>query len=549
VSINIDLSKIREQIGKYTMPSVTGKTLAELTFKFSRLYRPHIDRDRIELIKDHFDGDSVAQSNVYVDRVLVTGSAPTYSVSNSVLTVTNGTGASSEQYLLAYQPIVPCFAVELKVTSWNATLGTDYANAMIALVKDASNRFLYMYDTYAQQFKLYRMVAGSGAEPWSSSLSGLTPPFRLILLFVGRRFFFLYEKDGIIKYLGGYTENTVDFLDPTVLSTYKIGFGQLLSNNKNISYDFFTIFLTAGFGLRDMVLATYRDGVTPIIRDGKMFITFGAAGDSIATTYGVLYALDLSTLTLEFKGITFFRNPTTGKIYNDHVTHITYDEVAKEYKIATSGWGRQGWGAATYSRVLIGTTTKDVLSEPISVVDVNEASLTKYTTANAYDPWLRYDDSAGKWRIFYCYGFGNIAIDENSSFSTTGWTNVSYSSYSGAEGCKMAKVKGTLYCLATSNETGVTSRMVYMDYPTLANRAAITVDKVPHTYAVTETPPHPMLIPIPIKGKTKYIIVTFDASRGYPATAMSWGNLWIYEATDLNDGYEYPVIKFLGDMP
>jgi len=550
VSINIDLSKIREQIGKYTMPSVTGKTIAQLTFKFTKFYHPHIDRDRIELLRDDFNANTLGGSNLYDTTLTITGSSPTYSIANDVLTVTNTTGANSEQYKLAYVPTIPVFTVELKITSWNATLGTDSANGMIVFAKDADNRFLYLYDTVSQQFQLYRVVGGSGAVAWSSSLSGLTPPFRLILLFIGKGFYMLYEKDGTIKYLGEYIENTVDFFDPSVLSTYKLGFGQLLSNNKNISYDYYTIFLTAGFGIRDPCLVTYRDGVTPVIRDNKVFITFGGAGAGIGTTYCVLYTLDLATLELKFVGVLCTKSPTSGKVYYDSPTHIVYDEVAKEYKLAISGWVRWGYGGETsYVRVLLGSTTKDILSDYISIVDGYVVNLPLNTSAHQYDPWLRYDASAGKWRIFYTNPFGTVSIAENTSFSTTGWSTVSSATYSGAEGCKMAKVKGTLYCLTTSNESGVTSRMVYMDYPTLANRAAITVDKVTHSTGVSLTPPHPMLIPVPLKGKTKYIIVAMDYSQGYPNTGDSRAGIWIYESTDLNDGYEYPVIKFLGDMP
>jgi hypothetical protein len=358
------------------------------------------------------------------------------------------------------------------------------------------------------------------------------------MLLVGKVFMFFYEKNGVITYLGSYKETGVDLLNPAVLQSYMVGFGQLLSNGVSITYDEFEYYIPPGLGLRDPTLVVAKDGA-PVIFNNKVFLTFTSAGLDVDSSYATLWSLDLRTYEMRLEAVIVTRDPSDGKLYTDHAGQIVYDEDAEEYIYLISGWGRQAYKGGA-CRMVAGRTKIDLLNERILILDASELSLPLDTANNQFDPWLYYDSNAGKWRLAYASPFEVVAVAENTDpTSATGWSLVSSLSVSGGEATKMVVVNGKRYILFGCNDA--TSRMCFADYPTLANRGSIKVDKVTHTTTQATSPPHPMIIPIPYGATTKYIIVSFDSSRAISGANWSFGNVWIYEADQKNPGYEYDI--------
>ena len=505
-----------------------GYDLSQLTFKIKKIIRtvvPYYDPDLSIPVTDQrfvYSGDSYLLS-----KITVTGST-SISIGNGVATITGPSSERGEEYYMYNIDTVPTsLVIVAEVDSWNATLGTNIANPMIVVAKDANNRLLWYYDTYAKWFRSYRMVNGTAYADEITYAIDITPPFKLIMAVNFKSAFFFYEKDGKIVYVGRIADTGFGWNDLSVWRQFKIGFGTLIDANFSVSFRRFKVVYTPIAGLRDPTVVTDKYGA-PLIINGRIFFgaTIASHLDEPSTAGAGLFSIDLSGNLRFEKPIATRRVDLDNKLYGDHPHHFVYDTDTGIFYVTSSSWASQ-----LPCRLLLGFTNMNLYEREPLIIDMKQIYLAPNPNNDVYETSLIYDLNAKKWRIAFINPYPNIYIYENNVVDYTGWTPVANATFTGiTEGNKIVKINGKWYvALAKSDELPY---MVAVDYPTLANKFALNADIVAGTPG---SPPHPMVVPIPVGTKTKYLMITMDIT-------LPRSNLVIMEADQMNDGYEYPLL-------
>jgi len=505
-----------------------GYDLSQLTFKIKKIIRtvvPYYDPDLSIPVTDQrfvYSGDSYL-----LNKITVAGST-SLSIGNGVATITGPSSGRGEEYYVYNIDTVPASLVIVgEVDSWNATLGTNQAGPMIVVAKDANNRLLWLYDTYAKWFNSYRMVNGTAYDGEVRLTIDMTPPFKLIMAVNFRSAFFFYEKDGKIVYVGRIADTGFGWNDLSVWRQFKIGFGTLADANLSVSFRRFKVVYTPIAGLRDPNVVTDKYGA-PLIVDGRIFFTATIAGHEIEipTAGAGLFSIDLSGNLRFEKPIATRRVDLDNKLYGDYPHQFVYDPDTGFFYVVSSSWSSQ-----SPCRLLLGFTNMNLYEREPLIIDMKQINLAPNPDKDAYDSFLIYDLNAKKWRIVFTNSYPNIYVYENNVVDYTGWTPVANATFTNVtEGNKIVKINGKWYVALAKNDE--LPYMVAVDYPTLANKFALKADVVAGT---SPSPPHPMIVPIPVGTKTKYLLITMD--RTSPRA-----NLVIMEADQMNDGYEYPLL-------
>jgi hypothetical protein len=505
-----------------------GYDLSQITFKIKKIIRTVVPYDDPNLSITVTDQRFIySDDRLLLTKITVSGST-TLSVGNGVATITGpATGIGEEYYVYSIDTIPALLVIVAEVDSWNATLGTNYANPLVAVIKDANNRMVWLYDTFARRFNSYRVTAGTAFDGEVRLTIDMTPPFKLIMVVNYKSVFCFYEKDGKVVYVGRIADTGHGWNDLTVWRTFKIGFGAFTSDNLNVSFRRFKIAYAPLAGVRDGMVVTDKYGA-PLIIDGRMYFitTVASQGEEIPTVSSALFSIDASGNLRFEKPIAVRRVDIDNKLYGDHASHIVYDPDTGKFIFITSSWVSQ-----SPVRLLLGFTDMNLGERAPMIIDVGQIALAPNPAQDVYDPYLVFDLDVKKWRLTFTNSWPNIFVYENSNVDTTGWTEVSRATFTGVtEGSKIVKVNGKWYItLAKSDEPAF---MAAVDYPTLANKFAINADVVAGT---SSSPPHPTIIPIPVGTKTKYLLITTD--RTSPRA-----NQVIMEAEQTNDGYEYPLL-------
>jgi len=505
-----------------------GYDLSQLTFKIKKIIRtvvPYYDPDLSIPVTDQrfvYSGDSYLLS-----KITVSGST-SLSIGNGVATITGPSSGSGEEYYVYNIDTVPTsLVIVAEVDSWNATLGSNYANPMIIVAKDVNNRMLWAYDTYMKRFDSYRMVNGTAYDGEVRLAIDMTPPFKLIMAVNFKSALFFYEKDGKIVYINRIADTGFGWNDISVWRQFKIGFGALVSANLNVSFRRFKVVYTPIAGLRDPTVVTDKYGA-PLIVDGRIFFgaTIASHLEEIPTAGAGLFSIDLSGNLRFEKPIATRRVDIDNKLYGDHPHLFVYDPDTGVFYVVSNSWTSQ-----SPCRLLLGFTNMNLYERKPLIIDMKQINLAPNPNQDAYETSLIYDLNVKKWRIVFANSYPNIYVYENSVVDYTGWTPVVNVTFTGVtEGNKVVKVNGKWYVALAKNDEP--TLMVAVDYPTLTNKFALNADVVAGT---SPSPPHPMIVPIPVGTKTKYLMITMD--RTSPRA-----NLVIMEADQMNDGYEYPLL-------
>ena len=505
-----------------------GYDLSQLTFKIKKVNRFVLPYDDPELSIPITDQRFVFSDDVLLLTYLAQSGSTSISVGNGVATITGtGTGFNEGHYLYSIDTLPFYLCMVLEVDSWTATLGTNYANPMIVITKDANNNILWLYDTYAKRFNSYRRVNGAVYDGEARLAIDISPPFKLMLLLQHRKAYCYYEKDGKIRYVGHIPDVGFDFNDPTVWRQFKIGFAGVCSQNVSVSIRRFKVCHTLCNAVRDPSPVVDKYGA-PLIVNGRAYFTatLATGADDFPSMQNALFSIDSGgNVRLERLLITR-RVDKDNKLYSDTPSRLVYDPDSDRFVAVFSGWVSE-----SPCKLLLGFSDIDLRSRGLSVIDVKVLDIAPNKDKDAYDAALIYDLGAKRWRIVFANPWPNIYVYENATLDYTGWVGVSGAAFTGiTEGCNISKVNGKWYILLGKSDE--VPYMVATDYPTLANKFALNADKVA---GGLPSPPHPGLIPMPVGNKCKYVLVCMDMTSPR-------ANLVIMEAEQLNDGYEFPIL-------
>jgi hypothetical protein len=505
-----------------------GYSLSQLTFKVKKIIRPVVPYDDPYLSIPITDRKFNYSDDSYLLSKITVGASTTLTVGNGIATITGPpSGVGEEYYVYSIDTVPSLLVIVAEVDSWTATLGSTYANPMVVVAKDAGNRLLWLYNTGQRRFETYRVVGGTSYGNEITYSIDMTPPFKLIMVVNYKSAFFFYENNGKITYVGRIADCGFGWNNQSVWRQFKIGFGIYCGANLSVSYRRFKVAYSPIAGLRDPTIVTDKYGA-PLIVDGRVFFTITIAGysEEIPTAGHGLFSVDPGG-NLRFEApISTRRIDVDNNLYGDHASQLIYDPDTGSFIYLVSSWVSQ-----SPVRILLGFTDINLRDRKPLIIDAKQVNLAPDPNSYVYDPFAIFDLSVKKWRIVFANPWNNIYVYENTTMDYTGWTSVANATFTGsAEGCKIVKVNGKLYIGLGKNDES--PYLVAVDYPTLANKFTLSADAVVGT---SLSPPHPMIVPIPIGTKCKYILLTMDRT-------LPRGNFIIMEADQLNDGYEFPLL-------
>ncbi|RKY33171.1 MAG: hypothetical protein DRP74_00530 [Candidatus Omnitrophota bacterium] len=530
---NVSLFKGKYYLYSEVTQSLSGGTdIGSLTFNTM-----NVSREILRLIDDRIQHRSNFRANLfdstntnYFKSIVTTGSASTKSINDGQLTITNSTGADSEEHFLVRGTGQHPFQfIKLDVESISGTSGSR--NVMICIDKDVNNYIVIVVNKVQSRVEVYEMFGGTGAATTIEAAIP-TPPYELGVLMAGNDIaIFTRENNKDWHFVGTHSWTEIDLLDPAVRDDWDIGFGYRLADTNSCTFNNFTIYQFTPLGMRDPTVITWKDGA-PLIQNGRIFLGVTLAGWSIRTSCQGIISFNPRSYDICLESL-LFRENSNGKTRPDHASHIFFDQDAEKWYVFWSTWGAQRLGDNTYCTVEYSEARENLLTG-IHYLLSSSCSLPGTGTVHVYDPFVIYDDSVEKWRIAYIKGIGTVAVAESTG-DFTSWSAVASSSLATeAEGTKIVKVNGTYYVVSNNSDN-----FGYWDYPNLTSVSNITINvKTGHRH------PHPMIIPYYRQGETRYLLVSMDRARAY-SKDFSWGALWFYEADSQATGYEFPLRKLL----
>ena len=509
-----------------------GYDLSQLVFMVKKIVRPVVPYDDPQLSIPVLDQKFTYESDTALVVPVVESGSINLSISGGVAKLTNTvTGESSVAFTYNISTVPYLLVIVAEVDSWSGTLGSVRSNPYIDIIMDGNNIVQWVYDVLEKRFKTYRKVNGTPYYGEVYTNVEVQPPLKLIVAVNGRFALFFYEKDGKLVYVGMLNVG-FDWNDPSIWGSFKIGFGAYLPDNTQwVAFRRFKVVYAPIGGVRDPCIVTDKYGA-PLILNGRIFFTASIAtqGEDIPSAGYALFSLDTSTYDVRLeKVLVTKRIDLDNKLYGDHAGHLIYDPDTGKFISLISSWV-SGNLTSTSIGILLGFVDMNLNERGVQVIEarmINEL-------AGRYDPYAVFDIYEKKWRLASTVWKDKIYVHENSVMDYAGWTQIAYQLISAqtgqTEGTRIIKANGKWY--VGLGKTDEPSMLILTDYPTLLNKYAINAPAVP---GQAGAPPHPTVVPIPVGGKTKYIIVTMDRT-------LPRGNLVIMEANAVNDGYEYPLL-------
>ncbi len=304
----------------------------------------------------------------------------------------------------------------------------------------------------------------------------------------------------------------LDLRDPKVLRTFSYGYGAA-GRGARVSLSAIQAGLFGQVGVRDPHVVAEPDG-TPYVRDGKLYFTLTNAGLAFfQAAHWAVWRLDLAEPTkLEHVSQMFFARD--GVVLGDHAGQIVVDKRRGVFHLAMSGWG-DFTGNGVHARYA--STTEDVLSGA-HVIATRQMPLP--TTVSSWDPGMT--RIRGRWYVSFVespfqsptFDFHPAlargpagATDPVTSLTLVGADRTRHQT----EGPILQEVGGDWYLLASDGDE--------RRYPVYdLSMQLLGYLQAPYGTNI----PHPMIVPLTARGRTRYLMITFDGTQ-YEEPVLGYG--------------------------
>ncbi|GAA5052229.1 hypothetical protein ACFFQF_24310 [Haladaptatus pallidirubidus] len=547
-----------------------GTPLEEMTWKVDRTWRnvlpdefglietPALPLYRWEMDAQPFRSAAEGTGNM-IGKHLLTGNDIDQRISAGTMTVSNKSGNfEAIGFEPRCHPIAPFFGGMLRVEKYSGKSGmsNEASNAGIGLIKDDDNYLWVGSDVAANSLQLFEKLTDSSGTTHTNTVTFdteyalPTAPFDLYVIFQGDRVSCLAREDDDSKgwkYYGdadigkaGGTNPVCDFFDKQVWETFNPYIHTECGKGESVILSDFELFYSYQLGVRGPIPVTYKDGA-PLIKDDKLYCALTPASvdhrgfQSIAT-------IDLETFEIDMKSV-LFTEAKTDYISNYVASHVIYDDEQDRFTIMWSGFGNGPNDPKQdddFQRIWVTHTVENILhgTHYLEAVDSNLPRSSDLGNGGYHDFNGIYDESVGKWRAIYnSGGIDEVSIAETTDQSlTSGWKvlDTYQDSANQIEGGRIVRVNGEYQVLYADPK--MAGQMVSCDYPTVStNRAGFNLD-----VNTNDEAPHPSVIPVPYDGGTKYKLITMDETKIYDKAETSHGSLWMYEAIEQANEYEFP---------
>lgn len=416
-------------------------------------------------------------------------------------------------------PIAPYATFLLDVTN----AGSGVRAGLVA----ESDSVLAVHDPGAGQVSI--QVTRTGATTViGTAPADLGPAFRLAFVLNENFVTILADTgDGWLPLLRERINQVLDLRDPVILAEHTFGYGP---REDGTAVEIASA--QGGYygeaGVRDPHLVTYADG-TPYLRDGKAYLTMTNAGlGFFQTAHWGVWELDLADPT-ELRQVSHVFFKRDGVVLGDHAGQVVFDDSTGEFIIAVSGWGDfAGNGVRCHT-----TRTRENVLTGTHVLESRTMALPT-EASGAWDPALTRID--GTWHVAFVESPSQNPFRFHPALATGRTTDAltlvaADTTRNQTEGTILQKIGGTWFLLASDGDA-----RNYRVYD-LGMKFLGTLN-APYGTNI----PHPMIIPVPERGSTRYVMVTFDGTQ-YQEPVLGFGthgDFYVMTAPETRPGYEFP---------
>jgi hypothetical protein len=435
-----------------------------------------------------------------------------------------GAGSASRLVRTGAGPRAPFAAVTLDV----ARVPGGGGRVAAGLVEDEGNAVLATYDPAARRAAI-EVVRGGATTTAAAVEASLSPPFRFAFAVNENYVVALADAgSGWQPLVRERITALADLRAPATLARLRYGYGAL--DGGRVAFDGVRAGYFGQAGVRDPHVVTYADG-TPFSRGGKVYLTLTQAGLGFfqAAHWGV-WTLDLADPTrLEQVANLFFARD--GVVLGDHAGHIVYDDRARRFILAMSGWGDFDFRGV---HVHYAVTAADVLS---GVHVIETAPMPLPTDVSSWDPAIA--RIGERWHVAFVESPSQtpfifhpaIAVSRPGGPVDQLTLAGRDASVDQTEGMILQKIGGVWYLLASDGDAR-RYRVYDLRARLLGNLNAPYGSNIPH----------PMVLPITEGDRTRYIMVTFDGTQ-YAEPALGYGthgDFLVMAAPETWDRPEFP---------
>jgi hypothetical protein len=376
------------------------------------------------------------------------------------------------------------------------------------LVQDESNSVLAVYDEAARRVRIEVTRGGTRTVVGQADASP-APPFAFAFVVCENQVTVLVDEgDGFQPLLTRRDQVAalVDLRRPDVLAAHRYGYG---ARDGAVTLRRARAGLFGQAGVRDPHVVQWPDG-TPYIRDGKLYLTLTNAGlGFFQQAHWGVWTLDLADPTkLEQVANLYFARD--GVIVGDHAGQIVYDGGV--FHLAMSSWGDFAFRGV---HIRYATVAANVLSG-VHVIPTRRLPLP--TTQSSWDPALT--RIRGRWHVGFVespsqtpFSFHPaLAVGRPGGGFDEGLVLAGRDdSVDQTEGTILQKVFHRWYLLASDGDA-----RRYRVYD--LNVRHLGYLNAPYGTNI----PHPMVVPIPERGRTRWMMLTFDGTQ-YAEPVLGYG--------------------------
>jgi hypothetical protein len=421
-------------------------------------------------------------------------------------------------------PVAPFAAVVLDVAEHDPG-----ATLLAGLVQDENNSVLAVHDAAAGRVRI-EVTRGGSRRVVGEVQRTLTAPFAFAFAVCENQVTVLVDEGSGFQPLLTRRDQVsaiVDLRRPDVLAAHRYGYGVRGSGSVTLERARAGYFGQAG--VRDPHVVQWPDG-TPFIRDGKLYLTLTNAGlGFFQQAHWGVWTLDLADPTkLEQVANLYFARD--GVIVGDHAGQIVYDDRQDAFHLAMSSWGDFAFRGV---RVQYATVRANVL-EGVHVIPTQRLPLP--TTVSSWDPALT--RIRGRWHVGFVESPSQTPFIFHPALAVGrpggGFTDLTLAgrdeSVDQTEGTILQRVGREWYLLASDGDARE-YRVYDLRVRHLGNLNAPYGTNIPH----------PMVVPIPERRRTRWMLLTFNGTQ-YAEPVLGYGghgDFLVMEA-QRTLGYEFP---------
>lgn len=282
---------------------------------------------------------------------------------------------------------------------------------------------------------------------------------------------------------------------------------------------------STGLAQADFRLCTYEDG-SPIFEDGKYFICASSRDAGLGHS---VYSIDLNTSAIKLVGC-IQEYDSEGRVLRISATHVMYNRKDGCWYVISH----------LLPPVHVLCMARCVRDPRFGISEIMSERLDyEDQVSGDEDNFIFYDDDIGKWVLAYSrkstFLAKQYADDLRGPYHMVANTEGSHRSLTGIN---LVRIGGRKYFVTGSGLSPEQDAYKVFDYDTLDLVCDLDLDIPTGGYRGWGT-----VICIPEGAQTKYQLLTFDRINPTGIAHWNYGNIYLYEARERNDGLEYDFVN------